>query len=139
MNDPKRPTTPTVTLSDGEWKLMKLLWEKEPRSIAEMVGALSRDTGWTKTTVFVMLKRLIAKGAVRVDDTGRIQQYYPVITRADVVPAETDSFLDRVFDGSVGMMMSSLAGRNALKEEDIAALRKIIADAERNLDKNGGN
>lgn len=122
--------TNPINLSDGEWKLMKLLWESEPRTIAQLVTATANDTGWSKTTVFVMLKRLIAKGAVRVDDTGRLQQYYPVISRDDVVPTETDSFLSRVYDGSVGMMLSSLAGRHALSEEDIAALRKILDDAE---------
>ena len=119
-----------ITLSDGEWKLMKLLWESEPRTIAEMVSALASDVGWSKTTIFVMLKRLIAKGAVRVDDTGKIQQYYPLIAKDDVAPAETDSFLSRVYDGSVGMMISALAGRHALSEDDLSALRKILADAE---------
>ena len=120
-----------ITLSDGEWKLMKLLWEEEPRTIARMVAALSDDTGWSKTTIFVMLKRLIAKGAVRVDDSGKIQKYYPLIVKDDVAPAETDSFLSRVYDGSVGMMLSALAGRHALSEDDIAALRKILSDAEK--------
>ena len=124
-----------ITLSDGEWKLMKLLWEAEPRTIAEMVSALANDVGWSKTTIFVMLKRLIAKGAVRVDDTGKIQQYYPRITKDDVAPAETDSFLSRVYDGSVGMMISSLAGRHALSEDDLSALRKILEDAENNAKK----
>ena len=124
-----------ITLSDGEWKLMKLLWESEPRTIAQMVSALEQDVGWSKTTIFVMLKRLIAKGAVRVDDSGKLQQYYPLISKYDVAPAETDSFLSRVYDGSVGMMISALAGRHALSEDDLAALRKILADAEHNRKK----
>lgn len=124
-----------ITLSDGEWKLMKLLWESEPRTIAQMVSALEQDVGWSKTTIFVMLKRLIAKGAVRVDDSGKLQQYYPLISKDDVAPAETDSFLSRVYDGSVGMMISALAGRHALSEDDLAALRKILADAEHNRKK----
>ena len=35
-----------ISLSDGEWKLMNLLWEKSPRTIAELVKALAGDTGW---------------------------------------------------------------------------------------------
>ena len=119
-----------ITLSDGEWKIMKLLWKSDPRTIGEIVSELKEDTGWTKTTVFVMLKRLIGKDAVRMDDSGRLQQYYPLIGRNDVTPEETDSFLSRVYDGSIGMMVSSLAGRKALSKEDIDELRHILDEAE---------
>ncbi len=119
-----------ITLSDGEWKIMKLLWKSAPRTIGEIVSALHNETGWTKTTVFVMLKRLIGKEAVRMDDSGRLQQYYPRIERKDVTPEETDSFLSRVYDGSIGMMVSSLAGRKALSKEDIDELRHILDEAE---------
>ena len=37
-----------IRLSDGEWKLMKTLWEKQPRTLAELVSALDKDTGWSR-------------------------------------------------------------------------------------------
>jgi len=119
-----------ITLSDGEWKIMKLLWKSAPRTIGEIVSELNEETGWSKTTVFVMLKRLIGKEAVSMDDGGRLQQYYPLLERKDVAPEETDSFLSRVYDGSIGMMVSSLAGRKALTKEDIDELRRILDEAE---------
>ena len=119
-----------INLSEGEWKLMKLLWQSQPRTIGEFVTELHDDTGWTKTTVFVMLKRLIVKGAVRVDESGRVHKYYPLIGRSDVTKEETDSFLSRVYDGSLGMMVSSLVGRHALSEKEIEELKRILKDAE---------
>lgn len=121
-----------ICLSDGEWKIMKLLWSSEPRSLGELVKELEDDTAWNKSTIFMMLKRLVAKEAVRIDDSGRIHQYYPIISREDVTPSETDSFLARVYDGSIGMMVSSLVGRHALSEADIEELRRILDDSERN-------
>ena len=118
-------------LSDGEWKLMKLLWQKAPRTIGEMVSELDEETSWSRTTVFVMLKRLIAKEAVRMDDSGQLQQYYPVLKRKEVERAETDSFLSRVYDGSVGFMVSSLVGRRALTDKEIRELRAILEEAEK--------
>ncbi len=125
----------THTLSDGEWKLMKLLWQSSPRTIGELVSLLEDDTGWSKTTIFVMLKRLIAKGAVRVDDSGRIQQYYPLIERGDVTLGETESFLSRVYDGSVGLLVSSLVGQKALSKNEIDELRRILDEAEKKGEK----
>lgn len=110
---------------------MKLLWASEPRNLGELVHELEDETGWNKSTVFMMLKRLVAKGAVRVEAGERVHEYYPMISRRDVAPHETDSFLSRVYDGSVGMMVSALAGRHALSKEDIAELKAIIEAAEK--------
>ena len=123
-----------IILSDGEWKIMKLLWRKSPRSLREITVALETETGWTRLTIHVMLKRLITKGAVRVDETVRVHGYYPLITRKDVAPEETESFLNRVYDGSIGMLFSALTERRALSQSDIAELRRILDDAEKNKD-----
>ena len=118
-------------LSEGEWKLMKLLWKKAPRSIGELVEELREETSWSKTTVFVMLKRLVANGAVAVEESGRIHKYYPLLKQGEVIDGETDSFLLKVYDGSIGLMISSLVGRNALSEKEIEELRRVLDEAER--------
>ena len=121
-----------ILLSDGEWKIMKLLWEAAPRTLRALTAALEQETGWSRPTVHVMLQRLIAKGAARVDETGKLHAYYPLITREDVAPAETESFLNRVYDGSVGMLFSALTERRALSKKDIDELRQILDTAEKN-------
>ena len=119
-----------IRLSDGEWKLMKTLWEKQPRTLAELVSALDKDTGWSRATIFMMLKRLIAKGTVTMDSSGKFQKYSAAITYADVEPGETVSFLSKVYGGSIGMMVSNLVDRGALSERDIQELRAILDAAE---------
>lgn len=119
-----------INISDGEWKLMKLLWETAPRTIGEMVEALKAETGWSKTTIFVMLNRLISKGAVKMEDGERAHLYYPSVTREEIAEEETESFLTRVYDGSVGMMISALAERKALTRKEINELRRILNEAE---------
>lgn len=122
-----------ITLSDGEWKLMNALWDNAPCSLAQLVKVLDEETGWSKSTIFVMLKRLTAKEAVCVDDGGRIQMYSPLIKKSEAVERETESFLSRVYDGSLGMMVSSIAGQHNLSQDDIAQLRKILDEAESSL------
>ena len=118
-------------LSDGEWKLMKVLWQQSPRTLGALVAALAPTTGWSKATVFMMLKRLIAKGAVTMDDSGRFQQYSAAITYSDVEPEETEAFLSKVYGGSVGMMVSNLVDRGTLSEQDIQELKAILDAAEK--------
>ncbi len=121
-----------ITLSDSEWRIMKQLWERSPSTLGELTKALEPETGWTRATVFVLLKRLIAKNAVRMDENSRSNVYSPLIVREDVAPAETESFLNRVYDGSLEMMFSSLTSRKKLSAEEIAEIRQILDRAENN-------
>ena len=120
-----------LKLSDGEWKLMKTLWARQGQTLAELVTALDADTGWSRATIFMMLKRLIDKGAVTMDSSGKFQKYSAAITYSDVEPEETESFLSKVYGGSVGMMVSNLVGRGALSEQEIQELKAILDAAEK--------
>ena len=118
-----------VHLSDGEWKLMNKLWDAAPRTITELTAALKGETGWSKNTVITMLSRLEAKGAVRYEEGGRAKQYFPTVDREDAARAETESFLSKVYGGSLGLMVSNLVESHALTEADIAELSAILEKA----------
>ena len=118
-----------INLSGSEWKLMNRLWARSPRTITQLTAALKEETGWTKNTVITMLSRLEAKGAVRCQEGGRAKLYYPALDRRDAARAETESFLGRVYGGSVGSMMSAMVDSRQLTAEDIAELSAILEKA----------
>lgn len=118
-----------INLSDSEWKLMNRLWDHSPMTIMELTTALRGDTGWTKNTVITMLSRLEAKGAVRHEEGARAKHYYPCLAREDAAQAETESFLGKVYGGSLGLMMSALVDSRRLTEADIAELSAILEKA----------
>ncbi len=122
-----------TVLSDGEWRIMNLLWARAPRRVPELTEALAKDTGWSRATVNMMLQRLEEKQAVRMETVGRNKVYWPVLSQADARQKETKRFLDRLYGGSLGLMVSSLAGQQALSEEDIRALRAILDDSEKQV------
>lgn len=120
-----------INLSDGEWKLMNRLWERAPRTIMELTAALKEETGWSKNTVITMLARLEAKGAVRHEAGERAKRYFPAVKREDAARAETESFLGKVYGGSLGLMMSAMVESRQLTEADIAELSAILEKAGR--------
>jgi len=118
-----------INLSDSEWKLMNHLWDHAPMTITELTAALKGETGWTKNTIITMLSRLEAKEAVRHEEGLRAKQYYPCLAREDASRAETESFLDKVYGGSLRLMMSAMVQSRALTEADIAELSAILEKA----------
>ena len=113
----------SCNLTDAEWKLMHRLWEQSPQTITQLTAALSAETGWEKHTVITMLTRLEAKGAVRHEAGGRAKQFYPAAR------IETESFLGKVYGGSLGLMMSAMVEGRALTQEDIDELTAILEQA----------
>ena len=118
-----------LNLSDGEWKLMNRLWDSSPMTIMELTAALREETGWSKNTVITMLSRLEAKGAVVHAEGGRAKQYTPAILREDAAREETESFLSKVYGGSLGSLVNAMVSRQALTAEDIAELSAILEQA----------
>ena len=124
-----------ISLSNGEWKLMKLLWSHETMTVGQIVDALAGDTDWNKNTVFTMLKRLEEKQAIAMVTTRRPQQYAAVISREEAAKDETDSFLSRVYDGNLKLFVSALSGNRSLSQEEINEIREFLNQAESKLNK----
>lgn len=116
-------------LSDGEWKLMNLLWDAAPGAltIGALVDALKDDTGWTKATVNIMLTRLAEKGAVGVDASGRAKLFTPLISREQAVRQEANNALSRV-RGGAGLLLSAMAERCELSDAEIEDLYRILKE-----------
>jgi len=117
-----------MRLSDSEWKIADCLWENESMTITELTKELSPVTGWSKNTIITMLKRMIEKGAVTYIQEERAKRFCPAIDRTEAELEETTSFLDRVYKGNVGLMISNLIGSEQLTSEQIEELRKIIKE-----------
>ena len=115
-----------ISLSDNEWKLMGRLWERSPRTITELTADLREETGWSKNTIITMLSRLEAKGAVTHHEEGRAKEYAPLLPRQQAEETATRHFLDKVYGGSLGLLVSAMVGSRALTEEDLAELSAIL-------------
>ena len=116
-------------LSNGEWTLMNALWERQPATVAQLVHALAPETGWSKHTVMTMLSRLEQKGAVSCTQGERAREYSALLARDKAAARETDSFLSKVYGGSLGLMMSAMVESRQLTEADIAELSAILEKA----------
>lgn len=120
-----------INLSEAEWKVISKLWELEPVTIMQLTAAFKEETGWDKSTVITLLKRMEAKKAVSYVKEERAKKYYSTLKREDAELAETKSFLKRIYHGSIGLMVNSLISQKAISEDDLQELQSILNQAER--------
>ena len=120
-----------IKLTGSEWSVLDCLWEKSPQTVMQLVARLGERVGWAKSTTITTLRRMEEKGLVRCEVIGKGKSYTPAVEREQAGIFETRSFLERVYRGSVGLMMSAMARRQELSPEEITELREILAQAER--------
>jgi BlaI family transcriptional regulator, penicillinase repressor len=119
----------TARLSAGEMEMLQVLWREGPVTLSEAQAGLGRAIGYT--TVQTRLNRLAAKGAVtRTSD--RPARYTAAVAPEEVSARHLDLLLERVSDGSVVPLVAHLVRDRRLSSAEIAELKQLIADAERN-------
>lgn len=120
------------TVTHAEWPIMELLWQS-PRTLMELVSALTVQMGWSKSTITTMVRRMDNKGLITFHTEGRTKVFRPAVSREDVTARETTSLLERAYNGSVGLLVSAMAHRNDLSQADIDELYAILQEAEERI------
>ena len=109
---------------------MECLWEKSPRTGREAVDHLAGSAGWSRSTTLTMLRRMTEKNMICCLEQDGINVYTPLIPKEEATQSQTEDFLNRVFGGSVSMMLSAFTKKQSLSKEEIDALYAILKEAE---------
>ena len=123
-----------MNLTDIEWNVMELLWEKGQVTGREATEHMEAELDWSRSTTLTHLRRMEAKGAVGSRTVDGLKTFIPLVKREDAVLQETTDFLGRIYKGSLSLMVSQLTQKQALPQEEIEELYAILdqmkADAE---------
>ncbi len=119
-----------IALSPAEWELMEYLWDQGPAIGRTIASHFSGSKGWSRSTTLTLLRRLVEKGAAHCDEGAKPNVFSPAIGREETALQETDSFLQRIYKGSVSMMLSAMTKQERLSQEEIQELRAILDAAE---------
>lgn len=117
-------------LTPTEWHLMECLWDRSPRTGREAAEYMARSQGWSRSTTLTLLRRMTAKGFIDCHEENGINVYAPLLDRADAAVRETESFLSRVYRGSVSTLLSAVTQQQSLTKAEIDELYDIIRQAE---------
>lgn len=114
-------------VSDSELELMKIVWSQGGTArYAQIMEELSQ-TGrtWQKNTVITLLSRLVEKGMLRTSKIGRRNEYSALVSEEDYQTAQTQTLLNKLYEGSAKGLVSTLIQRDLLSAEDYEELRRF--------------
>lgn len=116
----------TYKISDSEWKILEILWEKSQATQHEIMAGL--DVKWKKNTVYTFLSRLEQKGLVAAEGTPK--QFRAVVSREDCVAQEEENFLNKIYHGSAGKMVTAFLQEGRLTANEVEELKKLLEGME---------
>ena len=121
-----RPKSPTLT--DGELRLMRVLWDKGQATVGEVVDALRTRPKPAYNTVLTLLRIMEKKGYVSHRKDGRAFIFLPRVERADASRSALRTLVNRFFEGSPQLLVLNLLEDSQLSPEALQQLRKRIEE-----------
>jgi predicted transcriptional regulator len=121
------PPKRTITLTQAELRLMKVLWDRGESSVADMVTATSSETELAYTSVLTTIRILETKGYVSHRQEGRAFLYSSCIGELEAGRSEVRHVLQRFFGNSRERLLLSLLGDDEISPEELKRLKDAIA------------
>ena len=114
-------------LPDAEFNVMKVVWANEPPITANIIMAEHGNAeGWKVQTAIVLLLRLVERGFLRTEKTGKERTYFPMVNQEDYLRFETGNFIKQYHNNSLLNLVTAMYDDEALTDDDIEGLRKLL-------------
>jgi predicted transcriptional regulator len=119
---------PSVALTEGELRIMRVLWQRERATVGEVVDDLPGPPRPAYNTVLTVLRILERKGYVSHDKAGRAFTYRPLIDRGQARRSALSQLLSRFFDDSPELLVLNLMQHDAMDEKQLERLRALVSE-----------
>jgi len=124
------PEKNAVELTEAEWDIMKIVWEKEPCAAGTVQETLAKSRHRAYSTVKTTMDRMVEKGFLQIERIRNLQLFKSCISEVDARRGEFRKMLKRAFDGALTPMMQFLIEHEGLSKEEASQLRKLVNKAE---------
>lgn len=124
-----------IKVTASEWYVLECLWEQAPKTLMQLVEELNSRRGWAKSTCTTTVKRMDEKGLIRHEMEGRTKLFFPMVEQEDATKRETRDFLQRIYRGSVGMLLNTLAETQDLTDKDLDDLQTFLDSCKKKREK----
>ena len=120
----------SVILTDGELRLMQILWDQGRASVSEVVEALPSRRLPAYNTVLTLLRILEQKGYAGHEKQGRAFIYYPVINRNQARRSAIRRLVSQLFDDSPALLVVNILEHDQVKAQELTQLRKLLEESQ---------
>ena len=109
----------TLAITDRQFEALRILWDRGPLTVRELMEHLPRGDRQPYTTVLGLLQNMERAGLVSHREEGLTYRYEPAVSRHDATGALLRDFLTRFFRGSAEALVLGLVDTRALSADEL--------------------
>lgn len=118
-------------VSESELEVLKIIWNKEECTSKEIAEELLNTTKWKEKTIQTLITRLVEKDIVNVDKSNKKPYLYsPNVSEKEYKKFANESFINKLYNGSLNLMLSTFIKEHKLSKKDIDNLKNLLESEE---------
>jgi BlaI family transcriptional regulator, penicillinase repressor len=121
------PPRKSATLTEAEFRLMEVLWQKGPATVQQVLDALPEKEPLAYNSVLTTIRILEKKGYVEHEKDGRAHVYSPLVERKEATRSEISRLANRFFDDSQELLVLNILEDRGMDAAELNRLRKMLA------------
>jgi len=116
-----------IRLGRLELQIMAVVWDQGRATVHDVKEALSQGRKPAYSTILTMMRKLEAKGYLVHEVRDRTYVYRTTISRHEVRQSLLGDLLERVFEGSPALLLSSLVEHHHVTDQERREIEKLIS------------
>ena len=115
-----------IELTEAEWTIIKAVWDTEPCTAPAIQKELERQTRWSYSTVRTIMDRMVGKGLLAAEKTGKTTLFRSAVSRDQAQRGELLYALKNAFNGALTPMVQCLLNTEKVSRAELAELEELI-------------
>ena len=115
-----------MSISNAEWEIMRVVWTKEETTSSQILEILEQKTDWTASTVKTLLKRLVDKGYLATQKSGKSFLYSTLVSEEEAINPQADELFDKFCQRKHTVISKHLLETTPMTMADINDLQALL-------------
>ncbi|MFM1585608.1 CopY/TcrY family copper transport repressor [Streptococcus mutans] len=121
-----------TSISNAEWKVMRVVWAKQMTSSSEIIAILNRTYCWSASTIKTLITRLSEKGYLTSQRQGRKYIYSSLISEEEALEQQVSEVFSRICVTKHQALIRHLIEETPMTLSDIEKLEALLLSKKAN-------
>lgn len=117
-----------MQISNAEWRIMKIIWMEGKQTSTDLIAVLSERFDWSKSTIKTLLLRLVEKGCLTREKTGKTFVYSALLTQDQSLDLVVEEVKDKVCSKRIVQVLENLIQASDFTLADLNQLQQVLEE-----------